>query len=94
MELPRPVWDEHNQAHVARHAVTPSEVEEVITDSDTLATIDDTHRAGRLNVFGRTAAGRHLLIVLDRPSTSGHAYVVTARPMTDRERRSYEEASR
>ncbi|MHB1534878.1 MAG: BrnT family toxin [Acidimicrobiales bacterium] len=92
MELPSPVWDEHNQTDVARHAVTPNEVEEVVNDPDTLATIDDTHRAGRLNVFGKTAAGRHLLIVLDHTTTSS-AYVVTARPMTSSERRAYEEAS-
>jgi hypothetical protein len=31
------LWDEHSIAHVARHAVTPSEVEEVLAGADTLA---------------------------------------------------------
>jgi uncharacterized DUF497 family protein len=33
-------------------------------------------------------------VVLDEPTTSGTAYVVTARPMTTRERREYEEAEK
>jgi uncharacterized DUF497 family protein len=86
------LWDEHNIAHVARHAVTPSEVEEVLAGADTLAQTDDSHRPGRLLVWGRTTAGRYLLAVLDPPNPSGTAYVVTARPMTAKERTSYQEA--
>ena len=70
---------------MGRHAVTPSEVEEVLGGADTLAQTDDSHRPGRLLVWGRTIAGRYLLAVLDPPSPSGTAYVVTARPM-DRQR--------
>jgi hypothetical protein len=43
-------------------------------------------------VWGRTTAGRYLLAVLDPPNPSGTAYVVTARPMTAKERTSYQEA--
>ena len=67
------LWDEHNIAHVGRHAVTPSEVEEVLAGADTLAQTDDSHRPGRLLVWGRTTAGSYLLAVLDSPSTSGSA---------------------
>ena len=82
-----------NVAHLRRHRVSPSEVEEVL-DFDTAAVAfeDDSHRAGRLIVLGRTGVGRGLLIVLDTPTADGDAYVVTARPMTQREGQIYEEA--
>ncbi len=75
------MWDEHNEAHIAHHA-------------DTLAQTDDRHRPGRLTVWGSTVGERHLLVILDPATPDGDAYVVTARPMTDRERRNYEEAIR
>ena len=43
-------------------------------------------------LFGVTETGRHLLVVLDEPTATGCAYVVTARSMTTRERCEYEEA--
>lgn len=88
-----PLWDEANEGHIARHNVTPSEVEEVLSDPRSLGTPSDGHRAGRVVVWGCTAAGRPLVVFLDRPTPSGLAYVVTARPMTARELRSYEEAT-
>jgi len=88
------MWDQHNEAHIARHAVTHPEVEEVLAGADTLAQTDDSHRPGRLIVWGRTISGRHLVVILDPATPDGDAYVVTARPMTDRECRNYEEARR
>ncbi len=85
------MWDQHNEAHIARHSVTCLEVEEVLAGADTLAQTDDSHRPGRLVIWGRTIAGRHLVVILDPATPDGDAYVVTARPMTDRERRNYEE---
>ncbi|MHB8313828.1 MAG: hypothetical protein ACYDD0_11110 [Candidatus Dormibacteria bacterium] len=46
-------------------------------------------------MFGVTSTVRHLVAVLDEPTTTGTAYFVTARPMTTiRERREYEEAEK
>lgn len=84
------VWDEHNEAHIARHAVSSTEAEEVVFALGTRWIQDDIHRQGRLVALGQTEAGRWLVVVCDRPVAGGLAYVVTARPMTARERRDYE----
>ncbi len=86
------LWDEANEAHIAGHDVTRHEVVEVVFGTDAIFAVEDTHRRGRVLVFGATRTGRHLLVVLDEPTMTGSAYVVTARPMTPRERREYEEA--
>lgn len=87
-----PLWDDQNIAHVACHAVTVEEVEEVLDDDNSLVEEDNRYRKGRLIVWGRTSADRYLLVAFDRPNSNGGAYVVTARPMTPKERRAYEEA--
>lgn len=86
------LWDEANEAHIARHKVSRPEVVESVFGSGAIFAVDDSHRRGRLLVFGVTTAGRPLVVVLDEPTTVGTAYVVTARPMTSQERREYEEA--
>jgi len=84
------LWDEANIAHVASHGVTMGEVEEVIDDAKAVFLTSDSHRPGRIEAWGRTTSGRLLLVVLDAPTSNGHAYVVTARPMTVREKRDFE----
>ncbi len=84
--------DEANEAHIAGHEVARHEAVEAVFGADAILAVEDTHRRGRVLVFGVTRAGRHLLVVLDEPTITGSAYVVTARPMTIRERREYEEA--
>ena len=87
------LWDAHNVEHIARHGVTPNEVEEVVRTNKARWFTDDTVRLGRLVVLGATTTGRLLVIVLDRPAPSGVAYCVTARPMSPRERQDYERAN-
>jgi uncharacterized protein len=86
------LWDVRNVGHIARHGVTPNEVEEVVRTDKARWFTDDTVRLGRLVVLGPTTTGRFLVIVLDRPTPSGVAYCVTARPMSPRERQDYERA--
>jgi uncharacterized DUF497 family protein len=88
------LWDEANEDHIAAHQVSRQEVVEVVFGAGAVFAVDDSHRRGRLLVFGLTAAGRALLVVLDEPTTTGTAYVVTARPMTTVERRDYEEETK
>jgi uncharacterized DUF497 family protein len=85
------LWDEDNEAHIARHGVTPAEVEEVVRSPATRWEHDDKHRPGRLVAYGATAAGRHLVAVCDTPSASALSYVVTARPMKPREKQAFKE---
>ena len=78
------IFDERNTEHIARHHVNPDEVEEACW---TLPVVR-RGKYGRLAVYGRTLVGRYLLVIL-APKTGGDYYVITARPMTQAERRRY-----
>lgn len=77
-------WDEANEAHIARHGVTPTEVEELFLGRIYVQRGKD----GRYVVFGRTGAGRYLFLVVERLGDGG-VRVIAARDMIDRERRLY-----
>jgi hypothetical protein len=79
------IWDEANLEHIAYHRVRPEEVEEVIWDDPWYE-----RRRGRqrYHAYGQTAGGRYLFVVLDREYDAVF-YVVTARDMTEREKRYY-----
>lgn len=93
-EINRLLWDDHNIAHIAPRRITPAEVEQVVFDPTTKGPYrDERNRAGRLVFFGYTANDRALVVVTDRPTSTGEAYVVSARPPNERERRKYLEES-
>lgn len=73
----------------AKHGVTLVEVEEACLS-------DERHvrksREGLYKFFGRTAAGRYVLAVLVNKG-SGNWKIVTAREMTDNEKRLYSKAT-
>jgi uncharacterized DUF497 family protein len=74
-------WDERNIAHIAKHSVSPEEVEEVFFD-------DTPHfrRHGKVFcAFGQTMSGRYLFVVF-RFVTPNTVRVITARDMTEKER--------
>jgi len=84
------VWDDPedeagNAAHVARHGVFPEEVEEAMTSSPVAL----RGRDGRYLGYGTTADGRLLFVVLV-PKGRGRVKPLTARPMTNAERRLYQ----
>lgn len=78
-------WNERNEKHImGRHNVTKSEAEEVFMG-------DPYFRIGRDGtryVYGQTSAGRYLFIVY-LYLENGLAWVITARDMTDGERKLY-----
>jgi hypothetical protein len=53
--------------------------------------LDRPDRPGRIAAFGVTNAGRALAVYLDTPTTQGTTYVLTARPMTAKERHTYDQ---
>lgn len=83
-------WSDANEAHIARHAVAPAEVEEVVHMRPRLV---EPGRGGTELVFGRTDAGRYLLVVLAE-AEDGRSIVVTARPMTENERSKFRQRAR
>ena len=78
-------WTEESEDHIARHGVAPIEVEQVLYSRPRLVAKgrDDV----RL-VFGTTDSGRHLAVVLSE-AEDGRLFVVTARDMTESERRAF-----
>jgi uncharacterized DUF497 family protein len=86
------LWDDQNISHIAGHAVTTPEVSEVVFGGSALFfDLDRPARPGRIAAFGFTTAGRALAIYLDAPTGTGATYVLTARPMTTKERQSYDQ---
>lgn len=80
------IWDGWNVVHIARHAVTPEEVEEACRGQPIFR--DSYH--GRILAIGPTGSGRIIAAALDpEPDTEGVYYPVTA--PTRRGRRYHEE---
>jgi uncharacterized protein len=79
------IWDGWNEEHIARHSVTPAEVEEVTANRP----FTTRGRKDRYRLIGQTDSGR-LLTVIVAPRGGGEAYVLTAREVTREERRAYQ----
>lgn len=76
---------EEREEHIWRHQVRPDEVEDACLNDEEPPLIRRA-RNGQYLVFGQTAAGRYLFIVLV-PIAEGVFQLVTARDMESRERR-------
>lgn len=83
-------WTEEAEDHVAAHAVTPDEVEQVVTTRPRLVV---KGRGETEYLFATTDAGRYLMVVLTE-ALDGRDYVVTAREMTDAERQAFRRKGR
>lgn len=84
LSIRRLIWDPWNVGHIARHKVTPEEVEEAC-HGDPLV---QQGKVGRTVLIGPTAAGRMIEVVLD-PEGGGVYYVVTAHPASRKDRALY-----
>lgn len=76
-------WDDKNIEHIARHHVTPDEVEEAF-----LGALFRKGREGRLLVYGVSDAGRFIFIAAAL-KPGGVIRVITSRGLTQSERRYY-----
>lgn len=83
------VWDDWNIAHIARHGVTPEEVEAVFHAEPVLW--KQSYKE-RLMIIGETPAGRVLAIVIGPVPGApiGTYYPFTARPAHRSERRDHD----
>lgn len=88
MRIEELVWDETNETHIARHNVKPEEVEEVVFDSSSKFLRTRRREILRFLALGLTEAGRYLFVVME-PLPRNQAYVITARDMSDEERRRF-----
>ena len=90
MKVRRFVWPEDRIEHIARHGVEPEEVEEACFGHSLVQRAKSTGQNPVYYVLGQTDAGRYLFCVVIR-FPDGTGYPVTARPMTDKERRRYQQ---
>jgi len=88
--FPPITWTEESEDHIARHGVTPEEVQEALYTRPRWIT---SGRSETTLVFAVTDAGRYLLVVI-APAFDGGVYVVTARDLTDSERRTFRRKGR
>jgi len=77
-------WDEAKVDHIALHRFTPEDVEEVFAEGCEIRRT----RQGRYVAYGRTSGGRMTLVVFHR-RVGSHIRVITAREMSEKERRQY-----
>ncbi len=78
-------WDDYRIEHIAKHDVEPAEVWEACEDPFHLA-----RRQGRnrYRLYGQSRDGRYLFAILEHIEDSVYK-PITARDMTDREKRSF-----
>lgn len=84
MRISRFEWDGNNINHIARHGVTPGEVEDVFFN----APLYHKAREGLKIALGRTDNGRYLFVVFAL-KPGGTIRVITARDMSTSEKRYY-----
>jgi hypothetical protein len=90
MRIQEFVWPEDRIDHVDRHGVTPAEVEETCFGHPLVQRAKSEGENPVYYVLGQTDGGRYLFcVVIAFPD--GKAYPITARPMTDKEKRRYRE---
>ena len=82
------IWPEERIEHIARHGVTPEEVDEVCFGKPLVQRAKSEGENPVYYVLGQTDAGRYLFCVVIR-FPDGKGYPVTARPMTAKETRRY-----
>lgn len=83
----RLIWNPWNTAHIARHDVTPAEVDELCKAGPL---VQEAYK-GRLVASGKTAAGRFLVVILAPTPEPDVYYPITAYPASGKYRRMYEQ---
>jgi len=75
-------WTLDRVEHIARHHISPEEVEEVVGSSP----VFKRGRGGVCEAWGQTEAGRYLLVIF-RYLGHNRAWPITARDMDENEKR-------
>jgi len=90
MKIHEFVWPDDRIDRIARHGVTPTEVEEACFGKALVLRTRSRGRNPVYQVLGQTRAGRYLLSVVIG-FRDGRGCPVTARPMTDKERQRFKQ---
>jgi uncharacterized protein len=89
MKIQHLIWPDDRIEHIADHNITPEEVEEVCFGKALVQRAKSEGEHPVYYVLGQTDAGLYLFYVIIR-FPDGNGYPVTARPMTDTERRRFQ----
>lgn len=84
------LWDADSIFHIARHRLTPEEVEEAVFEGDSTIL---KGREKRYVILSRTGSGRYLFIVVAF-KMKGRVRLITARDMDEKERRYYKKVGK
>jgi uncharacterized DUF497 family protein len=88
MRIQQIIWPEDRVDHIARHAVTPEAFEEACYGQSLVQRAKSEGENPVYYILGQTNEGRYLFcVVIQFPD--GNGYPVTARSMTDKEKRRY-----
>jgi len=88
MRIHELLWPAERIEHIAQHNITPDEFEEVCKAKSLVQRAKSQGENPVYYILGRTHVGRYLFcVVIQFPD--GKGYPVTARPMTDKEKRRY-----
>ena len=86
MKIEKISWDQETVDHISNHLVSPEEVEEVLfNDEDTPLMMRG--RGDKYLAYGKTHGGRLILIVW--AAKYKKTKIITAREMTEKEKRFY-----
>jgi len=84
-------WIDWNVEHIGRHGVTPAEAELVVENAR--PPFPERQEEDKWLVMGRGQGGRYVQVVFVRDD-DGTAFVIHARPLTDKEKRRYRRRTR
>ena len=88
MQIAEFVWPEDRVKHIGLHSIEPEEFEQVCFGKALVLRAKSQGKNPVYYVLGETEAGRHLFcVVISFPD--GKGYPVTAREMTDSEKKRY-----
>jgi uncharacterized protein len=82
------IWPGERVEHIARHGVTPEEVEEVCFGNPLVLRAKSKGKNPLYYILGQTMAGRYLFCLVIR-FPDGRGYPVTAREMKTKEKQRY-----
>ena len=89
MRIDELLWPRERVEHIARHGVTPEEVEQSCFGQPLVLRAKSYGENPVYYVLGQTDAGRYLFVVVIQ-FPDGKGYPITARSMTEKEKRRYQ----
>jgi len=84
------IWDEQNEEHIAKHGVTPREVNQMV-ENPHIFVRNRRHRRGQLLMIGSTHGGRVLTVALAKAKSKDAWRPTTAYGATDAQKRLLEQ---